>query len=128
MERQEPHGAQELLAAADGDFASVLSAVLIQSESEAQEQAAQAALQSRAQDAAFDEALRRSLESIHSDPPPPPPPPPSAPSEDSVYLLVGMGFEKGAAQRALYASNNNVDAAVDKLLAIADLDQLISQT
>jgi hypothetical protein len=45
-------------------------------------------------------------------PPPPPPPPP----EEAIELLLSMGFERQAVIRALQQTDNNIEAAANRLM------------
>ncbi|CAM9239683.1 unnamed protein product [Phaeothamnion confervicola] len=48
--------------------------------------------------------------------PAPPPPPPPPPPEEAIETLQGLGFDREAAIRALQATDNNVEAAANRLL------------
>ena len=43
-------------------------------------------------------------------------PPSSPPPEEAVQSLMGLGFDRGAVLHALSATNNNVEAAANRLL------------
>ena len=46
----------------------------------------------------------------------PRPPPPPPPSEETIALLTSMGFEREAVIRALQQTDNNVEAAANRLM------------
>ena len=67
----------------------------------------------------------RPARNVGGAPPPPPPaqpqfqpmPPSQPPSQESIEQLTAMGFERDAVVRALGATDNNVEAAANRLLS-----------
>lgn len=64
---------------------------------------------------------RRGQQQQHHQPPPPPQfqpmPQPQPPSPEAIEQLTAMGFERDAVVRALGATDNNVEAAANRLLS-----------